>query len=211
MELVSLRLIGLLGGDCGLHCCLVRLLCHGTSTWVDVCASLFAGITGHGRVYLSCLLEEGSNRFYVVSLSCACLCERYANPATEISCIGLCLIFVSSFRDLNFMIMDLPRHTHHSAWHSMHNVICGGAKYMDDYLESLIENKVKLYVIQGDRDQIVPMECSINIRRKVPSAEVTIVQNADHNSVILGREKDFTETLQKIWVSSADINRTGTG
>lgn len=82
---------------------------------------------------------------------------------------------------------------------------------MDDYLESLIENKVKLYVIQGDRDQVIPIECSVNIRRKVPNAEVTIVANADHNSVILGREKDFTETLEQIWVSSADINGTGPG
>lgn len=97
MALISLCLIGSLGGDCGLHCCLVRLLCHGTSTWVDASASLFAGITGHGRVYLSYLLEEGSNHFYVVSLSCVCGIYK---PATEIFCIGalfnFCLFFQGS-------------------------------------------------------------------------------------------------------------------
>ena len=82
---------------------------------------------------------------------------------------------------------------------------------MDDCLESLIENKVKLYVIQGDLNQVIPMECSINIRRKVPNAEVIVVPNAGHNFVILGREKDFAETLEQIWVSSADINGTGPG
>lgn len=99
MALVSLCLIGSLGGDCGLHCCLVRLLCHGTSTWVDASASLFAGITGHGRVYLSYLLEEGSNRFYVVSLSCVC---KIYKPATEIFCTGALFNFCFFFQGSQF-------------------------------------------------------------------------------------------------------------
>ncbi|XVF42664.1 hypothetical protein PTKIN_Ptkin01aG0382700 [Pterospermum kingtungense] len=44
--------------------------------------------------------------------------------------------------ELNFMEVDLTRHTHHSAWHCMHNVICGGAKFMDEYLEILKRSRL---------------------------------------------------------------------
>lgn len=88
----------------------------------------------------------------------------------------------------------------------MHNVICGGAKYIDDYLKILIANRVKVCVIQGEKDQVVPVECSFNIKMKVTDAEVNIIPNADHNTVIFGREKEFTERLEEIWALSADIN-----
>ncbi|KAK0599265.1 hypothetical protein LWI29_003733 [Acer saccharum] len=110
-------------------------------------------------------------------------------------------------REVPFMIMDLTKHTHHSAWHSMHNVVCGGAKYVDDYLNTLIEQRIKMCVIQGDQDAVIPLECSINIKKKVPDAEVFIISNADHRTVILGREKEFTRSLERIWSSSsADTN-----
>ncbi|KAJ8763199.1 hypothetical protein K2173_025584 [Erythroxylum novogranatense] len=108
-------------------------------------------------------------------------------------------------RDLHFMIRDFTRHTHHSAWHTMHNVICGGAKFMDDFLEILMNFGVKVFVIQGQLDLTVPLECSEEIKRKVPEAEVCIVSNADHRSVIMGREKEITEHLEHIWASVADV------
>uniref|UniRef100_A0A2P2JKD4 Uncharacterized protein MANES_08G151600 n=1 Tax=Rhizophora mucronata TaxID=61149 RepID=A0A2P2JKD4_RHIMU len=107
-------------------------------------------------------------------------------------------------RELHFMIKDLTRHTHHSAWHTMHNVICGGAKFMDDFLETSVKFKVRLCVVQGDRDQVVPLECSHNIKDKVPFAEVSIIPDADHSSIIMGREKGFTQSLEHIWASFGD-------
>ncbi|XP_060177166.1 probable lysophospholipase BODYGUARD 4 [Lycium barbarum] len=104
-------------------------------------------------------------------------------------------------RNLHFMAIDLTRHTHHSAWHTMHNVICGGAKFMDKYLEILRIAKVKINVIQGNRDQVVPLECSNNVKMKVPEAEVKIVDKADHTSVVIGREKDLCNDLEKLWGS----------
>lgn len=104
-------------------------------------------------------------------------------------------------RELHFLIVDLTRHTHHSAWHTMHNVICGSAKSMGDYLKAVNENGMKLKVIQGDRDQVVPLECSNNIKIKVPDAEVKIILNADHTTVILGRGKYFTRDLEDQWDS----------
>lgn len=101
------------------------------------------------------------------------------------------------------MTMDLSRHTHHSAWHTMHNVICGGAKLMESYLEVISKAGVEVFVIHGDRDQVVPVECSNNIRMAVPEAQVNIIKNADHSSVLLGREKDFTLYLQHVWAASS--------
>ncbi|KAG8649890.1 hypothetical protein MANES_08G151711v8 [Manihot esculenta] len=108
------------------------------------------------------------------------------------------------FGDLHFIIIDMTRHTHHSAWHSMHNVICGGAKFLEEMLENLMKSEVKICVIQGDGDEVVPLECSKNIKSKVSNTEISIIPNADHISVIIGREKDFTRNLAHIWASSAD-------
>lgn len=103
------------------------------------------------------------------------------------------------------MITNLTRHTHHSAWHTMHNVICGGAKLTDKYLEGLKTARVKINVIQGTRDQVVPIECSINIKMKVQEAEVNLIANADHSSVVLGREMEFTRDIERVWASVADL------
>ncbi|XP_019186871.1 PREDICTED: probable lysophospholipase BODYGUARD 4 [Ipomoea nil] len=105
-------------------------------------------------------------------------------------------------RDLHFLVADMTRHTHHSAWHSMHNVICGGAKVMDEYLETLRICGVKMKVIQGSKDQVVPLECSSNMKMKVgDNAEVKVIANADHSSVVVGREEEFTRDLEQFWAS----------
>ncbi|XP_047340389.1 probable lysophospholipase BODYGUARD 4 isoform X2 [Impatiens glandulifera] len=110
------------------------------------------------------------------------------------------LKLITGRRNLDFKIMDMTRHTHHSAWHTMHNVICGGAKFVDGYLEILKRSKVKINVIQGGRDKVVPPECSANLKKKVPDADIHIIPNADH-SVIFGRENDLTRYLETIWWS----------
>ncbi|TYG51920.1 hypothetical protein ES288_D10G299900v1 [Gossypium darwinii] len=105
-------------------------------------------------------------------------------------------------RELNFMVVDLTRHTHHSAWHSMHNVICGGSKFMDDYVGILINAKVKVWVIHGDQDLTVPLDCSNNLKMKFPQLKLIIVQNVDHGTVIFHRKRDFVKSLQHIWATS---------
>ncbi|KAL5547043.1 hypothetical protein UlMin_006730 [Ulmus minor] len=106
--------------------------------------------------------------------------------------------------DLHFMIMDMTKHTHHSAWHSMHNVICGGIKFTERYFQVLSDARVKICVVQGDKDQVLPVECSKNIKERVPNVEVSIVRGANHSTIILGREKEFTRYLEHIWASLAD-------
>ncbi|KAI4301004.1 hypothetical protein L6164_034322 [Bauhinia variegata] len=116
------------------------------------------------------------------------------------------LKFITRKRDLHFGIIDLTRHTHRSAWCSMHNVICGGANFVDSYLQVLSKAGVKVHVIQGDKDQVVPMECLNNFKLKFPNAEVEIIRNADHTTVLFGREKEFTQNLEHIWTSFSQDN-----
>ncbi|XP_072961158.1 probable lysophospholipase BODYGUARD 4 [Typha angustifolia] len=105
-------------------------------------------------------------------------------------------------RDLNFLVRDMTQHTHHSAWHTMHNVICGGAKLQDKYLEVVKRAGISLRIIHGDKDQVVPVECSHNMKSKVPFADLQILNDADHNTVIVGREKSFSRDLEKFWLYS---------
>ncbi|KAG8367739.1 hypothetical protein BUALT_Bualt16G0104200 [Buddleja alternifolia] len=105
-------------------------------------------------------------------------------------------------RDLHFAIMDLTRHTHHSAWHTMHNVVCGGVKFLDKYLDALRDAGVKIHVVQGTGDRVVPPECSYNMKMKAPEIELEIIPNADHRSVILGREKKICRDLGSLWAST---------
>ncbi|KAL7134351.1 hypothetical protein ABFS83_11G021100 [Erythranthe nasuta] len=107
-------------------------------------------------------------------------------------------------RDLHFSMIDLTRHTHHSAWHTMHNVVCGGAKFLDTYLEVLRGGRVKIHVVHGSNDQVVPVECSFNMKMKDADVEIHIIPNADHSSVILGRPEDFTRNLERLWASIDD-------
>ena len=76
---------------------------------------------------------------------------------------------------------------------------------MDGYLTVLAEAGVKMCVVHGDRDQVVPLECSNNIKMKAPEAGVNVIKNGDHGSVIHGREKEFAGSLEQTWASLADI------
>ncbi|CAN1768516.1 Probable lysophospholipase BODYGUARD 4 [Linum perenne] len=112
-----------------------------------------------------------------------------------------------TLRDVHFMMRDLTRHTHHSAWHTMHNVICGGARCMDELVETVLRSKMKVCVIHGDKDPVVPLECSVKLKRKFwdndKELRLQVVWNGDHTTVITGREKEFTRRLERIWEDSS--------
>ncbi|CAH2072493.1 unnamed protein product [Thlaspi arvense] len=117
-------------------------------------------------------------------------------------------------REIPWKIQDITRHTHHSAWHSMHNVICGASKFADEYLETLVNSGVRIHLIQGDLDKIVPSHCSGDMKSNFPAVEVDIVAGADHESVISERREEFAENLESIWCSCrttgfSDVNTSG--
>ncbi|ESQ41769.1 hypothetical protein EUTSA_v10015368mg [Eutrema salsugineum] len=105
-------------------------------------------------------------------------------------------------RKLPTAITELTKHTHQSAWHSMHNVICGGAKFTDKHLETLINSGVKINVVQGDKDDIVPIDCLWNMKAKFPEVEVEVIAGTDHSTVIMSRREVFVANLVSLWASS---------
>ncbi|KAL3026667.1 hypothetical protein AAZX31_03G006500 [Glycine max] len=111
------------------------------------------------------------------------------------------LKFIARKRHLHFLTIVLTRHTHHSAWSTMHDVICGGEKFVDSYLMILTKAGVRINVIQGDKDKAVPMECCSKLNLKAPNAEISIIPNANHGTVLFGRKKEFACSLEHIWES----------
>ncbi|XVF42663.1 hypothetical protein PTKIN_Ptkin01aG0382600 [Pterospermum kingtungense] len=113
--------------------------------------------------------------------------------------------FISSIMawDLNFMLLDLTKHTHHSGWHTTHNVLYRGVKQMDTNLETLMKSKKKVHVIVGTEDTSVPADCGHNIKKKFLDVEVNHIPNAGHRSIVFGREKDFAHDLFRIWENAA--------
>ncbi|KAF8103029.1 hypothetical protein N665_0189s0077 [Sinapis alba] len=101
-------------------------------------------------------------------------------------------------------ITELTKHTHQSSWHSMHNVLCGGAKFTDKHLERLINAGVKISVVQGDKDAVVPLDCLWNMKAKFPEVEVEVVSGTDHSSVIMSRREVFVANLVSLWASSGN-------
>lgn len=94
---------------------------------------------------------------------------------------------------------DVTSHTHHSAWHTMHNVVCGGAKFLDGYIKVLRAAGARICIMHGRKDEVVPVECSLNLKMKDPKIELDILPNADHSSVILDRAEEFTRDLERFW------------
>ena len=99
------------------------------------------------------------------------------------------------------MTVDLTKHTHHSAWHTMHNVICGVDRSMDGFFETLNRAQIPGLLIHGSDDQIVPLDCSYRMKKRAPHLDIMVISGVDHSSVIFGREKRFTKDLERFLLS----------
>lgn len=108
----------------------------------------------------------------------------------------------SMFSKVPMAVTELTKHTHQSSWHSMHNVLCGGAKFTDKHLGSLINSGVKISVVHGDKDAAVPIDCLWNMKAKFPEVEVEVIAGTDHSSVIMSRKEVFVANLVSLWASS---------
>ncbi|CAN6993135.1 unnamed protein product [Brassica oleracea var. botrytis] len=129
-------------------------------------------------------------------------------------CRGVCLVICRHHRTwerimkivtwgkkLPTAITELTKHTHQSVWHSMHNAICGGAKFTDKHIGMLINSGVKINVIHGDKDDVVPIDCLWNMKAKFPAVEVEVIAGTDHSSVIMSRREVFIANLVCLWAA----------
>ncbi|KAL8196309.1 hypothetical protein R6Q57_025309 [Mikania cordata] len=102
-----------------------------------------------------------------------------------------------------YLIQVFCCHTHNAAWHTLHNVICGTAEKIEGYLD-MVQNHLNcsVNVFHGQDDELIPAECSANVKTKVPRAKVRIVEKKDHLTIVVGRQKAFARELEHIWKSA---------
>lgn len=101
------------------------------------------------------------------------------------------------------MIEGFCCHTHNAAWHTLHNIICGAASKLDRYLDAVRDRlKCDVNIFHGRNDEVIPLECSYNVKKKIPRARVKVVENKDHITIVVGRQKAFARELEEIWKTS---------
>lgn len=95
-------------------------------------------------------------------------------------------------------------HTHHAAWHTLHNVICGTAGKLDGYLDAVNDRlSCGVTIFHGKDDELIPLDCSYDIQRRIRRASVRVIENKDHITIVIGRQKAFAWELEEIWRRSS--------
>ncbi|KAG4997669.1 hypothetical protein JHK85_029108 [Glycine max] len=99
-----------------------------------------------------------------------------------------------------FLLEGFFCHTHNAAWHTLHNIICGTAGKIGSYLEAVRENRnCKVTIFHGKNDEVIPVECSYEVQKRIPRAQVRVIDNKDHITIVVGRQKAFARELEEIW------------
>ncbi|KAK8703299.1 hypothetical protein V6N13_021620 [Hibiscus sabdariffa] len=143
---------------------------------------------------------------------CASVGGRYEHIARTVSLI-LCknhrswdFLFklVTRNRVRTYLLEGFIRHTHIASWHTLHNVIFGTAGKLDRYLDVVRDRlDCDVNVFHGKDDEVIPLECSYNVQRRIPRARIKVVENKDHITIVVGRQKAFARELEEIWKKSA--------
>ncbi|XP_073052109.1 probable lysophospholipase BODYGUARD 3 isoform X1 [Primulina eburnea] len=91
-------------------------------------------------------------------------------------------------------------HTHNAAWHTLHNIICGTAGKIEGYIDE-VKNRLKcdVAIFHGRDDELIPVECSYNMRSRIPRANLKVIEDKDHITIVVGRQKAFARELEAIW------------
>ncbi|CAH8275535.1 unnamed protein product [Arabidopsis lyrata] len=107
-------------------------------------------------------------------------------------------------RTVNFLIEGFMCHTHNAAWHTLHNIICGTGSKLDTYLD-IVRDKLKcnVTIFHGEDDELIPVECSYNVKERIPRARVKVIEHKDHITMVVGRQDEFARELQEIWKTSS--------
>lgn len=103
-----------------------------------------------------------------------------------------------------YLIKGFCCHTHNAAWHTLHNIICGTAGKIEGYLDT-VQNELKcsVNIFHGQDDELIPVECSSNVKTKVPRANIKVVEKKDHITIVVGRQEAFSRELEEIWKTTS--------
>ncbi|XP_031389953.1 probable lysophospholipase BODYGUARD 3 [Punica granatum] len=130
---------------------------------------------------------------HITRTACLVICKnhRFWESLTKL---------VTRNRIRTFLFDVFFSHTHNSAWHTLHNVICGAAGKLDTYLDAVNDLlKCEVTIFHGKDDELIPVECSYNVQRRIPRAHVKVIENKDHITIVVGRQKAFAGELEEIW------------
>lgn len=107
------------------------------------------------------------------------------------------------FRIRTYLVEGFCCHTHNAAWHTLHNILCGTAGKIDGYLD-VVRNRLKcsVTIYHGQDDELIPVECSYNVKSRIPRAKVKVFEKKDHITIVVGRQEDFARELEEIWKTS---------
>ncbi|PKI51697.1 hypothetical protein CRG98_027860 [Punica granatum] len=130
---------------------------------------------------------------HITRTACLVICKnhRFWESLTKL---------VTRNRIRTFLFDVFFSHTHNSAWHTLHNVICGAAGKLNTYLDAVNDLlKCEVTIFHGKDDELIPVECSYNVQRRIPRAHVKVIENKDHITIVVGRQKAFAGELEEIW------------
>lgn len=123
------------------------------------------------------------------------------NASFLFHCLSLGVFMAtSSCRIRTFLIEGWFCHSHYAAWHTLHNIIFGTAGKIDGYLEAVSDRlSCDVAVFHGRDDDLIPLDCSFSLKKKVPRAHVKVVDDKDHITIVVCRQKTFARELELIW------------
>jgi pimeloyl-ACP methyl ester carboxylesterase len=102
-----------------------------------------------------------------------------------------------------FLIEAFMCHTHNAAWHTLHNIMCLSASKMGAYLDVVSNNlSCKVALFHGRDDELLPVDCTLAVGARVPRASVTVYDNKDHITIVVGQEELFAAQLEAIWTAA---------
>ncbi|XP_042479569.1 probable lysophospholipase BODYGUARD 3 isoform X2 [Macadamia integrifolia] len=103
-----------------------------------------------------------------------------------------------------YMMEGFFCHTHNAAWHTLHNIICGSAGKVNEYLDTVRDRlNCNVTIFHGSDDELLPVDCSYAVQTRIPRARVKVIEKKDHITIVVGRQKAFARELEEIWNKSS--------
>ncbi|KAM7491537.1 hypothetical protein LguiA_034458 [Lonicera macranthoides] len=71
---------------------------------------------------------------------------------------------------------------------------------IEGYLD-MVQNRLNcdVNIFHGRNDELIPVECSYNVQSRIPRACVKVIENEDHITIVVKRQKAFARELEQIW------------